>query len=102
MIGESFATKYFGTYVEKKDVDKPAEELVGKVIVRQPTMINSKAHAYLYVNKDRYDLPDFMKEYDGKAVAVLCRKTTKVSKSGRKYNKLIVITAKEIAAADLL
>lgn len=99
MIGDVLLTKHFGTYVEKKDINLPAIEIVGKIIVRYYG--DSKMKSVLFV-EDRgdhkphlYDVPIFLDMYEGHKVALLGRLYRK-EKNGRFFDKLIVISVKTL------
>lgn len=97
MIGDTLITKHFGTYVEERDTDLPAEELEGKIMVRYYG--NSKIKSVVFA-EDRgehkphlYDVPDFLDVYDRKNVAILGRPYKK-EKKGKLFDKLVVISIK--------
>ena len=100
MIGDTLLTKHFGTYIEKKDTNLPADELEGKIIVRYYG--NSKVKSVIFV-EDRgehkphlYDVPEFLDIYEGKKVAILGRPYKK-EKKGKLFDKLIVISVKIVS-----
>lgn len=97
MIGDKLETRHFGTYTEVRDDDITVQEFVGTVQVKEHNNIGA---AFLYVRKAkniywRYDLPTFMKKYDGRKVAILGRPYVK-QVGNKTYYKLVVIIAKPI------
>lgn len=97
MIGDTLLTKHFGTYIEKKDTNLPADELEGKIIVRYYG--NSKIKSVIFV-EDRgehkphlYDVPEFLDIYEGQQIAILGRPYKK-EKHGKFFDKLVVISVK--------
>lgn len=99
MIGDTLITKHFGTYVERKDTNLPADELEGKIMVRYYG--RSKVKSVVFV-EDRgehkphlYDVPDFLDAYEGKKVAILGRPYKK-EKKGKLFDKLVVISVKTV------
>lgn len=99
MIGDTLVTKHFGTYVEKKDTNLPADELEGKIMVRYYG--DAKVKSVVFVedrgeHKPRlYDVPDFLDVYEGKKVAILGRHY-KREKKGKLFDKLVVISVKAV------
>lgn len=91
MKGDILRTKYFGTYTEERDTTVPVTEITGRVQLKQ---YMPDTPAYLWSTDTgvaiRYDLPAFMKKYQGCKVAILGRQYQK--QVGEKvYNKLVVV-----------
>ena len=91
MKGDKFETTYFGTYVEQTLSPLPVAEYIGNVEVAEK---NGVSAAFLRLpTSARFDLPQFMKKYANKKVALLARQYPKEVNS-RIYNKLIVIAVR--------
>ena len=96
MKGDTLQTNHFGTYVEMRENQIMPQEIEGVVSVgTKYGKYHETSVAFLVVDNTKYDLPIFMKKFNGKKVAVLARPWTRAV-SDKVYHKLTVISVREI------